>query len=291
MRGISRENSYINDSVGYGYVCIPEGVDRSKYIKTCYRKEKVSILLDQGGSMIMDCYITKEALQNITFPVNSSSLGACVVFVSQKFNSKPIIIGCLSKTNESQLLDENTFKRGASNSNGSISIKGDPENGINIFVKNKNGGKFCLNVLGSTNSDIDVKCEGSITINSNNNLKIKSTSQIESIFIKDGIESVKLTIDSNGLTYRDENNSFIINKEEGKIIHNEGSEALLLGDTTQTEIEKLKTYVDTMKTALDTALGLINSTISGVSAPFTATMSAVTSGDFSKIKSTKSFID
>lgn len=291
MRGVSREILYTGDQIGYGYICIPENIDRNKYIKTCFRKEKISIILDQGGSMIMDCYITKESLQNITFPELAGQLGALVVFVVQKFNSKPIIIGTLSKTNESQLLSENTFKKEVKTDDNLVSIVGSGDGSLTINVKNKTrGGKVSVNVIGE-DAELNLNISGTTNINSTGDVNVKSSGNINSIYLREGVESIKLLISENGLRYEDENNSFTIDKNERKIIHNEGSEALLLGDITKTEIEKLKNYVDTMKIALDTALGVINGVIPGVSSPFTTTMSTVISGDFSQIKSTKSFID
>lgn len=291
MRGINRDISFSGDQIGYGYVCIPENIDRSKYIKTCFRKEKISIILDQGGSMIMDCYITKESLQNITFPESAGKLGALVVFVVQKFNSKPIIIGTLSKTNESQLLSENTFKNEVKTDDNLVSIVGSGDGSLTINVKNKiRGGKISVNVIGE-DAELNLNSSGTTNINSTGDVNVKSSGNINSIYLREGVESIKLLISENGLRYEDENNSFTINKNESKIIHNDGSESLLLGDTTQAEIEKLKTYVDTMKIALDSSFVIIDAIVTGASTPFSTAMSTITSGDFSQIKSTKSFID
>lgn len=291
MKGIRRDRNQLIDPVGYGYVCIPEGVDRSKYIKTCYRKEKISILLDQGGSMILDCYITKEALQNIKFPESSDELGGLVVYVIQKFNSKPIIIGTISKTNESQLLDENTFKLNKNKNDSGVSISGNADGSLSIYVNNKtSGGKVSINIVGE-DSELNIRNSGTTNIDSTGDVNVKSSSSVNAVYLKEGVESSRITIDDFGLKYEDENNTFSIDKNEGKIIHHDGSQPILKGDDTQSEIVKLKNYVDTMKIAIETAFTVIEGLGVTIKTPFSTTMSLIDSGDFSDIKSVKSFID
>ena len=52
-------------TTGFGYVMIPDGVDRDQFVATCFRKCRITIIDDSSGSIIHDCYITNEALQNI----------------------------------------------------------------------------------------------------------------------------------------------------------------------------------------------------------------------------------
>ena len=85
--GVKRENiENYNYPVGFGYITIPYDVDRDLYIKTCYRKERVAIQLDDGGGIIRNCYVGKTAMQNIEFPENFDKLGSGVFFIVPKFN-------------------------------------------------------------------------------------------------------------------------------------------------------------------------------------------------------------
>ena len=53
---------------GVGYIIIPNDVEKEAYIDSCYKRERVCILLDQGSSMVKDCYITKQALRDLIEP-------------------------------------------------------------------------------------------------------------------------------------------------------------------------------------------------------------------------------
>lgn len=275
--------------VGIAKVCLPINVNREDYIKNCYHHNTVSLLMP-SGTMASDCIVDKKTIQEIKFPDTYKKLGSRVVFVTERDFQTPIVVAVIDSLVDRDSMSEGSFHVSRRLNKGMIDIVGTGDGQLYINL-NSDSPILKINVTGGEGL-INVKCNGNVSVESTGSININSSSDVRINKLDEkGTKSIYLKIDETGLKYQDDNNTFFINKEEGKIIHDEGSEALLLGDTTQTEIEKLKTYVDTMKTALDTALGLINSTISGVSAPFTATMSAVTSGDFSKIKSTKSFID
>ena len=87
------------DSAGVGYVTIPEGQTISKYIQHCYRTGTISMALENGG-VIDKVIITKSALKDIDFPDSYLDLGTQVFWVNQPRKNIPIIVGCISKTNE-----------------------------------------------------------------------------------------------------------------------------------------------------------------------------------------------
>lgn len=293
MSGVKRDrNNARFPTIGYGYVILPEGVTRSKYIKTCYRRERVSILLDQGGSPVWDCYITQNAIQQIKFPSSSENLGSLVCFVSQEFNTKPIIIGVISKTGETQLLDENSFKARRSIGNSSVDIEGNGDGELFVNVESTDEATIKLNVVGE-NSKIELNCDGTTTINSQNEVNINSLSKVVQNFIdNEGNKDVTLTINSSGLKYEDQKgNVFEIKKEDGKINLFQGSEPLVKGSELKTQLDQNNTYLTTLTTATSTALKALDALVPGLSSAFDATMTATQKGNFSNIKSTKSFTD
>lgn len=290
--GVSRDKLNANiPSVGYGYVFIPENIDRDKYIKSCFRKEKVSIFLDQGGSTIFDCYITKQILQDIVFPEDSEKLGSMVVFVSMDFNNKPIIIGTISKNQESQLLKENFYKFLKSNdgSIASISIDG---NGVINLVVNGDDSKIKLDVIGE-GGELEMNSSGVIKLNSNSDIEFNSTSKVQHSFIdNEGVKEVKLYISNEGLKYEDQSgNVFEINKNEGKIKLFNGGSPIPLGNNLKTQLDKNNSYLNQLQAAISTALSTLDALGIPVSTTFNTTMSSAVKGDFSKINSQKSFID
>lgn len=89
----------IRDNVGIGYVIVPSNVDKKQYIESCYRKGSLSIALENGG-VIDNVLITKSALNEIEFPETFNTLGTILIWIKQPRKNQPIVIGCISKTNE-----------------------------------------------------------------------------------------------------------------------------------------------------------------------------------------------
>ena len=163
----------------YGYIIIPADVDRTAFIEQCYRWERVSILIERGGGVIHECYISREALRDITFPDTTEQLGSCVLFISDVMNAHPIIFAVLSKEDESQLLHEGYFKIEKYYHGNSVTIAGDAKKGVlNLTV---DGGELTeLNIMVSNknkNATINIRCRGNIVFEVDGTLKINGGSE------------------------------------------------------------------------------------------------------------------
>lgn len=66
-RGKYRALANSLDGMNIGYITIPTGCERKDFIDTCMRRCKVMVYFD-GGVFKQDVPITREALNNITFP-------------------------------------------------------------------------------------------------------------------------------------------------------------------------------------------------------------------------------
>jgi len=158
----------------YGYIILPSDVDRDAFIEQCYRWERVSVMVEKGGGVIHECYISREALKDIEFPETSSNLGSCVLFLTDAHNGQPIVFGVLSKEDESQLLREGFFQFSKSYQGSSVIISGDAKKGVmNLSV---DGGDLTqLNItVSNKNKDavINVRCRGDINWEMDGLLKI-----------------------------------------------------------------------------------------------------------------------
>ena len=174
---IASTQAYIG--VQYGYIIIPANVDRAKFIQQCYRWERVSILIERGGGVIHECYITRNVLQLIEFPGTSGSLGSCVLFLTDGQSGHPVVFGVLSKEDESQLLREGYFELSKYIGANSIVIAGDAQAGVlNLSV---NGGVVSqLNItVTNKNKDavINVRCLGNVNIQMDGTFKINKGTQ------------------------------------------------------------------------------------------------------------------
>ena len=105
----TRANTFL--PIVYGYVFIPRGVNRDDYIQTCYNKCMVDVITDMNGSVISDCYVMEQVMQELIFPENSDLLGSCVVMVSEAFKSKPVVIGTLAFNDEMRYFEEGGWRK------------------------------------------------------------------------------------------------------------------------------------------------------------------------------------
>ena len=223
IEGVSKtkrvNRSYQN---GFGYIIVPSDVDRDQYIATCLREERVAIQLDFGMGFIQDCFITTSALREIKFPATPEELGSCVTFIGDEYHSAPVIIGVLSKRDESQLLEENVIKRDVSTKHASVNVESNGNTGevfINVDSKFENGGSIIINLNSKNNTaKFNVNCYGDISLYSEGNTSLETlkTASIQVSHIDNGDKklSSRIQLTQNGMNYEDLNGVKIdVNKD------------------------------------------------------------------------------
>ena len=293
MRGITRERRWgTNSTVGIGYIVVPFGVDRDRFVKSCYRKQRVHIALDFGGTMYKNCYIDSRVLQEIKFPEESRELGSRVVYVMDKFNAVPVIVALLERADERVVSGEESFAIHRSINGGDLYIKGNGNGKIFLNLSSTKGAKMKINVSGE-DSVLEVNNEGSTTLYTESDINLNSSGKVTQNFLNTSGEIDKtLKLDKAGLEYLDDNdNKFFIDFENGTINHNEGTEPIPLGNKLQTELNNLK---EKLNTFLDTFVNTPAVPSDGGETIQTAVKIATAlkeDADFDNINSEKSFID
>lgn len=300
MDGISRKNSgNYNHSTGLGYITIPVGVDRDLYIQTCYRKERVAIQLDGGGSVINNCYISRSVLQEILFPEEVNQLGSCVAFICLKHHNLPIIIACISKPDETQLLEEKVFKKSVSTRETNVSIEGKGKTGelfINVESNLENEGSIYITLKSLNNTaKFELKCFGDINLYSEGKTSLKALKDVNLRKIKienqEEIISSEIILSDDGFEIRDSFNNTITSNSEGKIFLFEGIESMLLGDTTKRELLKFKERFDTFLKTFSDTLVVPSDGGKAIQIAVKAAMETVDEENFDNIDSKKAFLD
>jgi len=301
-RGINNEDYQSSR----GYVFIPPNLDRGKYIQTAFRKEKISIILEDGGGVVNDVYISRTAIQDIYFPVEVGDIGSCVACINIPPYNQYVVVGVISKEDESQLLGEDEFKREKKTATGVVSVCGRGRTGelfididsteagtggVFVNVKNRNrDAKLNINVFGETN----IHTEGKATI--------ESTEEINLSVIDNEAETVSSIIykKGEGLSYSDEfGNSITANGGVVQIIPNEdgvfrvfeGDEPLLKGNTTVEQLEIEKSRVGDIISALRNSPVTAGDGGAGFKAAIIQALATTEAPDYSEVKSNKSFSD
>ena len=293
IKGIKREQNWnSNITVGVGYIAVPFGVDRDNFVETCYRKERVNIILDQGGTMVKDCYIDSRVLQSVKFPKKYDRLGSQVIFVMDKFNTIPVVIASVTRSKERVVGSEESIVIEKSKDKGKMSLIGDGKGKLLINLRSQDGSSVKLSVRGAS-SDITLNSDGIITLNAEDDITLNSSKEIVYNFLNtEGEVSKSLILNAEGLIYRDDNgNHFKIDYNNNKIIHNNGNQPIPKGEDLRVELNKLKNKLDTF---LDTFSNTVVIPSDGGEALQTAVKlatSLVDDPDFDNINSAKSFID
>lgn len=292
INGVTRDIKFATKTqIGLGYIAIPFGVDRNKFVKSCYRKERVHIIFDQGGTMFKNCYIDSNVLQQIKFPETCRSLGSQVVFIMHRFNAVPIIVASVTRTRERIISDEEQFTINKSIKGGNLSITGSGNGNLIINLSSIDGSKVKLNLKGE-NSSLEINNDGTTTINSESDIILNSSSKVVKNYLNDsGVVEKSLTLDNNGLTYLDDKgNKFFIDYENNKIIHNDGAEPIPLGNVLQDELDKLNKKFNRFLDAFSNAIIVAGDGGAASQTAVKLATSTLKDADFDNINSSKSFI-
>ena len=263
--------------ISIGYLIIPEGVERVKYVQDCYRRGEVALQMEDG-SVIFEVPVEISTLQILNFPNETKMLGSAVICASEYIHNKLIVIGRLLKGDESNTIQENEFRFEKFTETGSVSISGKGSDG-NLFIsvngKTEDGGKIFVDVINSDGL-------GEVVLNLQGNLK----AEIKSILIE-ALEEINIS----------SINDLNINSKEGLINlgdNTEELEAALLGSKTITELQK---EVDALTSLLNTIsnitpVNVVSGSPDATWATWQLAVTAITGrADYSKIKSEKLFLE
>lgn len=173
-RGVSQQTT------GFGYVLIPEGVDRDKFVDSCFRQNKISIIDDSDGNIIHNCFISNEALQNIKFPRKVGEKGTPVMWISQSYMNQPMIVGTFSPTNgDIPLRSDEEFCVNRKWDRGSLSIVGSAKAGtLFINVRGQQFGTLKINALGDENAILEVGSSGLVKVSASKKAEIEAFEEL-----------------------------------------------------------------------------------------------------------------
>lgn len=172
--------STVQQTSGFGYVIIPEGVDRDQFVETCFRKNRISIVDDSNGNVIHDCYITNEALQNIKFPRVVGEKGIPVVWTSQPMQTEPMIIGTFTPINNITIRDDEEIDVTRAWDQGLLSIKGSAKDGSLFITLRGDTAPAYIKVVvdGSEDAILEAESSGSIKATANKNIDVKAFTEL-----------------------------------------------------------------------------------------------------------------
>jgi hypothetical protein len=274
-RGVSRDliPNY-KATLNVGYIIIPsnsQGENRDDFITNCFRRERVSVMLENGGMIQHDCNIVTHVLRDIVFPEASvsekvedkSRLGSLVVVLNEPYRDQSFVLGIVSKLDETNLFTEQEFR----------------------VVKGKNGNYAVLSIDGKTGS-ISIMTYGA---EAGGDLNINVTNQSGTAALNLGVKgNININVSGDANVYTKGN----INLTPA--ILNIGDptkkEAILKGDKTITELNKCKARINGIINAIKTGTITPGDGGAAYKASMTASLNTLTNVEnYSNIKSEKTF--
>jgi hypothetical protein len=303
IKGVSRFGQYNTPpQIGVGYVYIPMGIDRDEFVQTCYRRSRISIMLDQGGGVINECYITQEVLNNVVFPPSNGLTGTPIVFVTDDFNTKPIVIGTLREPDNYNVREDGEMVHEVSYGNAIVSISGSAKEGtLGISISGQSPNKIFISCVGGEESKIEIEADNEISIKANSKVDVTAYEEL-SVKMKDVDSEIvsELFADKDSLQLRRDKNIITLDKgnihiETDKEVNvNGGKEPVALAETTIKKLDTIMQYIMILKAAL------MNSSTSAPGVPdsaalyktnITAAITPISSIKFDEIKAEDLFTD
>jgi hypothetical protein len=161
-------------NAGIAYVVIPSDVDRSVYIRECFKTSTVSIFSEFNGlsnRVPVDLF----TLNFIEFPELQNQFGSALSFIIDGVHKKPIITGLYRKQDELCDIKEHQFKFKREFKGNVVEIVGSPDGKyLGINVSSDKGGEVFLNVRSKDASGkININVDGDCNVTALNNTTLK----------------------------------------------------------------------------------------------------------------------
>jgi hypothetical protein len=247
--GKTRKLNGSSEPISFGFIVIPNGVDRDLYVETCLRTGRVSVM-GNGGAFFRDVYITNEVLANIEFPSKENEQGSAVVLASNPYDGIPIVIGSYCRNDQSPMWKENTFQFRKTVGNVTASLVVNPsDNTIMVSINSPEKASVSVRSTGSLESEVNVESTGSVNVLGGEMVSVKSYTQMEAKVVnpeKPEEEERRVSMDLEKVSFHWKTEEM----EQSLQVDNTGV-MVKIGDNVQSTITKeqldLKTGASTLK--------------------------------------------
>lgn len=265
-----------SDVFGYGYIALPEDVERDAYIKKVMKSGKIMVK-NEYGFMRRDAIIDETSLSEVKFPLTPYAVGSPVMWAFVPGHQQPVILKVFKNKNELyQINQQNQFHlyRISDDKKNRVGIEGNSQDGSITMYSNslENSPKLLFRVISPNDTaELDFLVKGKTNVHSNSDITIKSNSSFE-LKIEDSGGERKGSISyvsGEGLVVTDEfGNSFELSNGLAELITDkflissdsinlggEAGEFLVKGTALNTNLTNLITQLNTLVTILLTFAG------------------------------------
>jgi len=299
----TRNRAYPVDT---GYIICPSNMDRDTYVADCCKRQRVSILVDFGGTVVHDCYVSKGAFRDIEFPKTKESLGSYVVFVTGSFHSKPVVVAVIDKPGAAAPIEEQSFNKRVFIGENSVNISAKGRRGqlyIDVQSDSEDGGDIFLTLANrNANSRFSVQCKGEIELRASSNIVNISESEIRlrSVYADEDGEhnNCEIVASEGGFVVEDKFGNTLSTDEKGNIniapkektVVSAGDQSSIRGDELYEQLQICKGRIDILQQCLQAVTSMtVESAYKAEVLALLATI--IQTEDYGSIRSEKLFVE
>jgi hypothetical protein len=257
---IGKKGYGVNEYVAFtGHVIIPLDVDRTKYIKDCFKKGTLMIK-SVDNQIEKNVQIDKGSIHYIEFPSQFGEVGTAVFCVRDTLYRKSKVV-CILQTEDEQpiILEERQFRIFKESFSNFVDFDLSGKGGTFRLVcnSNKKGEKSFLKICNDTNeAEFDLDVQGDLNVNAEKSVNLKTPGTLDIKVGKKGKQSIisidgdgnlsiqdqfknKVSMSESGVKLETESTSITVAKENVSIKNKKEDFAKLFGDLV-TEILAIK---------------------------------------------------
>jgi hypothetical protein len=249
-----------NDSynLDVAYICIPQDVDRTSFVKRCLNNGVVAIK-NEYGLFEKDAFISRNLLDVIEFPESPFVQGSCVLFTRLNNHSSPVIVAVLASKIELTGHDyENQFVSLRRGRNGSFSnVSGWGDSGV---LKLSSSSVIDISSISSASENvINLYSSGDINMYSFRNTLNRYVSKFQIINSTADGEFTNLNIEKENIALQNSKNILKIEKDAGVSIK---SDSVNIGNQSTLERSiKGESLVNQLDSVLDKFSSLLDNLV------------------------------
>jgi hypothetical protein len=258
------------DVSGFGYITIPEDIDRDAYIRSV-RETSLIMITTASSQVIKNVHVPNHIIGSLIFPEKPDIAGQRVHWINVPKSNQLVITGIHQQTDEFRTNnEENSFiDSQVINSNIITISKVFTDNFhylISLLNQTSDSGQVAIKAASNAVKEIKqsiltLKANGDSSLYGSKSVIVKSHELIKfTCGVPDKTTEINITQDELKFIDRFENliriaeNLIEIKAKDGKIkLGNDPQQKAALGNTLQTELNKNKTRFDTLIQAIQTA--------------------------------------
>lgn len=173
INGLNPESNY---RIGIGYVILPEGIERDRYITNVFENNICYLFDTNRKSVVKDVFIDKMIVQDIVVPEELNQLGSPLIYLYPEKSNLKFVVSSLKNRNDFSSLEEKSFRLFRKFGDSVVEIYGKGKGAeLQMNVYSKTATKININSRGTKDSQLNITTTGKLKVRAENELSIEDS--------------------------------------------------------------------------------------------------------------------